>query len=208
MPYAFCAISTHVQRWLAPLLPHQSCPAVSFCEHCLASLDVCGFFLFLVKTLGFEQKVKSLEEYQVLHRLGQCFMQPAHRQAVGPPSTSLTAGLSTSSFKKPLLAAPSAKAMTLATADRSIRQQPVKPVWQHAEGAAILNKAQWQKAGEKGGVCPVVVDPHVGRHLRPHQSHGVHFLYECIMGLREGNRSAPWSCCWEGIFASACPTAC
>ena len=134
-------------------------------------------------------------------------MQPAHSQAPGPSSTFLTAGLSTSGFKKPLLAASCAKTMTPAAADRCIRQQPVKPVWQHsphAEGAIVLNKAQWQKAGERGGMRPVVVDPHVGRHLRPHQSQGVHFLYECVTGLREGNRQAAWLCCWEGIFVSAC----
>lgn len=121
-------------------------------------------------------------------------MQPAQSQPANLSSTSLTAGLGTSSFKKPLLAAPHAKGTTQITMNRSIRQQPAKPVWQHsphAEGAIVLNKAQWQKAGEAGGVCPVVVDPHVGRDLRPHQSKGVQFLYECIMGLREDNRQVP-----------------
>lgn len=157
-------------------------------------LDLCGCLPFVCLSFGFEVFGFKLQlQVQVLHRLGQCFMQPANGQTGGPPSTSLTAGLSTSSFKKPLLAASSAKTMT--PADRSIRQQPAKPVWQHnphAEDAIILNKAQWQKAGETGGVCPVVVDPHVGRNLRPHQSQGVQFLYECIMGLREGNRHASW----------------
>ncbi|KAG8963765.1 helicase [Tulasnella sp. 419] len=38
-------------------------------------------------------------------------------------------------------------------------------------------------------VVPVVVDPHIGRHLRPHQKEGVKFLYESVMGMRkhEGN---------------------
>lgn len=33
----------------------------------------------------------------------------------------------------------------------------------------------------------VVVDPNVGRHMRPHQVEGVKFLYECVMGLRGPN---------------------
>ena len=126
-------------------------------------------------------------------RLGQCFMQPAQSQSTGPSSTSLTPGLGKSSFKKPLLGVSGVTSMTAATGDRSIKQQPVKPVWQHSphvDTAIILNKGQWQKAGEAGAVCPVVVDPHVGRHLRPHQSQGVQFLYECVMGLREANRQA------------------
>ncbi|KAI9001004.1 SNF2 family N-terminal domain-containing protein [Trametes punicea] len=34
-------------------------------------------------------------------------------------------------------------------------------------------------------VVPVVVDPVLARHLRPHQKEGVRFLYECVMGLRK-----------------------
>lgn len=29
-----------------------------------------------------------------------------------------------------------------------------------------------------------VVDPYLGRHLRPHQRAGVAFMYECVMGLK------------------------
>ena len=29
----------------------------------------------------------------------------------------------------------------------------------------------------------VVVDPHLSRHLRPHQRDGVGFLYRCVMGF-------------------------
>ncbi|KAI7843688.1 hypothetical protein COHA_002588 [Chlorella ohadii] len=58
----------------------------------------------------------------------------------------------------------------------------------HAEGAIVLNEQQW--AGGTGRlakgrpVCPVVLDPYLGRHLRPHQVEGVRFLYEATMGLR------------------------
>jgi DNA repair and recombination protein RAD54B len=29
-----------------------------------------------------------------------------------------------------------------------------------------------------------VIDPYLGRQLRPHQREGVTFMYECVMGLR------------------------
>ena len=32
---------------------------------------------------------------------------------------------------------------------------------------------------------PVVVDPHVGRRLRPHQVEGVQFLYDSVMGAKD-----------------------
>ncbi|OBZ66115.1 DNA repair and recombination protein RAD54B [Grifola frondosa] len=34
-------------------------------------------------------------------------------------------------------------------------------------------------------VVPVVIDPVLARHLRPHQIEGVKFMYECVMGLRK-----------------------
>ncbi|KIO21365.1 hypothetical protein M407DRAFT_218326 [Tulasnella calospora MUT 4182] len=34
-------------------------------------------------------------------------------------------------------------------------------------------------------VVPVVIDPRIGRHLRPHQVDGVKFLYESVMGMRK-----------------------
>ena len=39
------------------------------------------------------------------------------------------------------------------------------------EGAMVLNREQWAAAVAQGNdsVVPVVVDPHVARHLRPHQ---------------------------------------
>ena len=120
-------------------------------------------------------------------------MQPA--QTTSPSVGTLTAGLKSATFKKPFPTQISANNIKLATADKSIKPQATKPGWlhtPHAEDAIVLNKGQWQKAGEKGStaVLPVVVDPHVGRNLRPHQAQGVQFLYECIMGLRETNRQA------------------
>ena len=37
----------------------------------------------------------------------------------------------------------------------------------------------------------VVVDPHIGRQLRPHQVEGIIFLYKCVMGIQvEGSQGA------------------
>ena len=41
-------------------------------------------------------------------------------------------------------------------------------------------------APDAGAISDVVVDPHVSRHLRPHQTAGVVFLYRCVMGFNEG----------------------
>ncbi|KAL0049394.1 hypothetical protein WJX82_001168 [Trebouxia sp. C0006] len=121
-------------------------------------------------------------------RLGHCFMKPAQSLTTSSSAMSLLKG-HTSTFKQPLnnrsAIANSAPGATTAA------RQPAKPSWQHnpdAEGAVILNKTQWDQAKGTNRVTPVVVDPHIGRKLRPHQQHGVHFLYECVMGLREANR--------------------
>ena len=42
--------------------------------------------------------------------------------------------------------------------------------------ALLLNAKGVQAAGEK----PVVVDPYVARHLRPHQKEGVQFMYHYL----------------------------
>ena len=34
----------------------------------------------------------------------------------------------------------------------------------------------------------VVVDPYIGKKLRPHQREGVQFMYNCMMGRREEGR--------------------
>ncbi|KXZ56939.1 hypothetical protein GPECTOR_1g847 [Gonium pectorale] len=52
---------------------------------------------------------------------------------------------------------------------------------------------QWNggrgKLREGKPVAPVVVDPFLARHLRPHQEEGVRFMYECVMGLRAADKT-------------------
>ncbi|KAI0375644.1 hypothetical protein BV20DRAFT_959644 [Pilatotrama ljubarskyi] len=58
-----------------------------------------------------------------------------------------------------------------------------------APGAVVMkapSKEHQAKFNKKNlPVVPVVVDPVISRHLRPHQKEGVQFLYECVMGLRK-----------------------
>ncbi|KAL1748631.1 P-loop containing nucleoside triphosphate hydrolase protein [Schizophyllum fasciatum] len=58
-----------------------------------------------------------------------------------------------------------------------------------AEGAIVMKaptKDHIKKFNTKKlPVVPVVIDPVLGRRLRPHQIEGVKFLYECVMGLRK-----------------------
>ncbi|KAI0335474.1 hypothetical protein GY45DRAFT_1316794 [Cubamyces sp. BRFM 1775] len=58
-----------------------------------------------------------------------------------------------------------------------------------APGAVVMkapSKEHQAKYNKKSlPVVPVVVDPVLSRHLRPHQKEGVQFMYECVMGLRK-----------------------
>ncbi|OCH90260.1 hypothetical protein OBBRIDRAFT_731106 [Obba rivulosa] len=58
-----------------------------------------------------------------------------------------------------------------------------------AEGAIVMKaptEKQMAKISRKGGhPVPVVIDPVLGRRLRPHQIEGVKFMYECVMGMGE-----------------------
>lgn len=52
----------------------------------------------------------------------------------------------------------------------------------NAQGALVFNRPK--SLPENRQVVDVVLDPLVGKKLRPHQQEGVKFLYECVMGLR------------------------
>ncbi|KAG2487885.1 hypothetical protein HYH03_013467 [Edaphochlamys debaryana] len=62
-----------------------------------------------------------------------------------------------------------------------------------APGAVVVNTIQWKggqgKLRDGKPVTPVVVDPFLGRHLRPHQEEGVRFMYEATMGLRTPDKT-------------------
>ncbi|XP_070568262.1 DNA repair and recombination protein RAD54B-like isoform X2 [Ptychodera flava] len=56
-----------------------------------------------------------------------------------------------------------------------------------ASGALVMPRPnsthQWLNNTQGLPVVDVVVDPHLRVHLRPHQSSGVIFLYQCVMGM-------------------------
>lgn len=54
-----------------------------------------------------------------------------------------------------------------------------------ATGALVFKRPKKAPPGEQ--LVDVVLDPILGRQLRDHQKEGVKFLYECVMGLRDGN---------------------
>ncbi|KAL4080204.1 P-loop containing nucleoside triphosphate hydrolase protein [Scleroderma yunnanense] len=58
-----------------------------------------------------------------------------------------------------------------------------------ATGAVVMKtptKEHSEKFNKKGlPIVPVVLDPIIAKHLRPHQIEGVKFLYECSMGMRK-----------------------
>ncbi|KZS98403.1 hypothetical protein SISNIDRAFT_481148 [Sistotremastrum niveocremeum HHB9708] len=58
-----------------------------------------------------------------------------------------------------------------------------------AEDAFVMrspNEAHEEKFNRnKLSVVPVVVDPLLSKHLRPHQKEGVKFMYDCVMGFRK-----------------------
>lgn len=54
-----------------------------------------------------------------------------------------------------------------------------------AAGAVVFKRPLRPPPGRQ--LVDVVLDPLLGRQLRPHQKEGVQFLYECVMGLRDFN---------------------
>ncbi|KAL2833546.1 SNF2 family N-terminal domain-containing protein [Aspergillus pseudoustus] len=54
-----------------------------------------------------------------------------------------------------------------------------------APGALVMKRPDSVPKGKR--IVDVVVDPLLGKHLRPHQREGVKFLYECVMGMRSFN---------------------
>ncbi|KAL2871932.1 DEAD/DEAH box helicase [Aspergillus lucknowensis] len=80
-------------------------------------------------------------------------------------------------YKKPLLE-PTAMPLAPST-DPTPRHDPKQP------GALVMKRPTSVPKGKQ--IVDVVVDPILGKHLRPHQREGVKFLYECVMGMRSFN---------------------
>lgn len=53
----------------------------------------------------------------------------------------------------------------------------------NAEGALVFARPKYAPKGRQ--LVDVVLDPRLGKLLRPHQREGVKFLYECVMGMRD-----------------------
>ena len=53
-------------------------------------------------------------------------------------------------------------------------------------GNIVLFKGEGELDEQGRPLCSVVIDPHLGRRLRPHQVEGVQFLYNCIAGGKNG----------------------
>ncbi|KAI9932138.1 hypothetical protein ASPWEDRAFT_132651 [Aspergillus wentii DTO 134E9] len=103
------------------------------------------------------------------------------KERTGPESTvpnAASKGKSTlSAYKNPLLEStvvPQAPA-----GQPKPRHDPNQP------GALVMTRPDSVPKGKR--IVDVVVDPILGKHLRPHQREGVQFLYECVMGLRSFN---------------------
>ncbi|KAL3492837.1 dsDNA-dependent ATPase [Aspergillus germanicus] len=82
-----------------------------------------------------------------------------------------------SGFKQPLLESTIVPPSQLD--EPTPRHDPKQP------GALIMKRPDSVPKGRR--IVDVVVDPLLGKHLRPHQREGVKFLYECVMGMRSFN---------------------
>ncbi|XP_074172338.1 DNA repair and recombination protein RAD54B isoform X2 [Rhinolophus sinicus] len=107
---------------------------------------------------------------------GKCFQLGG-----GSPSTSHSFQVSKKCFSNPLksVCKPSSKE------NRQSSFQNCKP---RHDPYAPNNNHQWMFNRNCFPIVDVVIDPHLVRHLRPHQKEGIMFLYECVMGMRVNNR--------------------
>ncbi|KAL4934414.1 DEAD/DEAH box helicase [Aspergillus undulatus] len=93
------------------------------------------------------------------------------------PLSLASRGSISDAYKKPLLESTVMPATTLE--EPTPRHDPKQP------GALIMKRPSSVPKGKR--IVDVVVDPILGKHLRPHQREGVKFLYECVMGMRSFN---------------------
>ncbi|RDW90126.1 DEAD/DEAH box helicase [Aspergillus mulundensis] len=93
------------------------------------------------------------------------------------PLSLASRGLISGAYKKPLLESTVMPAVLLD--EPTPRHDPKHP------GAVVMKRPSSVPKGKR--IVDVVVDPILGKHLRPHQREGVKFLYECVMGMRSFN---------------------
>ena len=71
---------------------------------------------------------------------------------------------------------------------RELPPPPRQRALMSKEGSIVLSSAGVDLPEGRSNFT-VVVDPYIGRHLRPHQRDGVRFMHECVVGLRRGGAS-------------------
>ncbi|EXJ87467.1 DNA repair and recombination protein RAD54B [Capronia epimyces CBS 606.96] len=109
-----------------------------------------------------KQSIQAQMKAQIQH-------EKAQSQKHGPLKTNLV-----SAFRQPL------KETTILP--RGTAETPRPRHDPDADGALVFKRPKHVPAGRQ--TVDVVLDPVIGRLLRPHQKEGVKFLYECVMGLR------------------------
>ncbi|KAL4940383.1 hypothetical protein BDV06DRAFT_21662 [Aspergillus oleicola] len=93
------------------------------------------------------------------------------------PLSLTSQGSVSGAYKTPLLESTVMSAVSLE--EPTPRHDPKQP------GALVLPRPSSVPKGKR--IVDVVVDPILGKNLRPHQREGVQFLYECVMGMRSFN---------------------
>eukprot|EP00073_Rattus_norvegicus_P036269 XP_008761765.1 PREDICTED: fibrinogen silencer-binding protein isoform X4 [Rattus norvegicus] len=111
---------------------------------------------------------------------GKCFQAGSGSPAV--PSSQAARKCFSNPFK-------SVCQSTQARRDRGNDWQNCKPRYDpYTPNALVMPRPdkshQWAFNRSCLPTVDVVIDPHLVRHLRPHQKDGVAFLYECVMGMR------------------------
>eukprot|EP01083_Nonionella_stella_P268865 909211_1 len=108
---------------------------------------------------------------------GSIFIAPTAKAAVTSIPLVKRRKLGSSMFKVPFRG----KGSCLLPGFKSAPTKPKQRNDTSAAGALILNEALWKS---KEDDVAVVVDQFIGSKLRPHQSDGMKFMYECLMGHR------------------------
>ncbi|KAL5338463.1 SNF2 family N-terminal domain-containing protein [Aspergillus crustosus] len=95
----------------------------------------------------------------------------------GRPSSLASRGSISGAYKKPMLT--DTVLPPTSSEEPTPRHDPKQP------GALVMPRPSSVPKGKQ--IVDVVIDPILGKHLRPHQCEGVKFLYECVMGMRSFN---------------------